>query len=251
MKALSIYSGGCDGLSLAASWCGIETVAYCEADEACRAVLAARHPDKPIFHIDEEVATDAMRARGIEPRDVDIILASPPCQCASVAGMRLGSADGRNRWPECLRIVRDVAPRWFMAENVCGLLSVDDGRLFGGILRELAALGYDARWCVYGAVDVGAHHERERLCLVANTDGFVGKERDRVYEKYHRTVQRALKENSFRGLGEISGAGKSGALNGVSGRVDRLTMLGNAVVPQWACVVLAAIKEIDDVCWRA
>ncbi len=168
MIALSLYSGGCDGLSLAASWAGIETAAMCECDARCRTLLEQRSPGKPIFEYDTEVTPDGLRANGIDPDDIGIILASPPCQCASVAGKRLGADDPRNRWPECLRIVRDVRPRWFMAENVPGLLSVDAGRLFGDLLRELAELGYDAGWCVYGAADVGAPHKRDRLCIVAH-----------------------------------------------------------------------------------
>lgn len=167
MKALSLYSGGCDGLSLAGSWVGIEAVAFCECDTECRKQISRRHPDKPIFEYDTEVTCDALRNSGIEPAGIDIILASPPCQCASVAGARLGDADERNRWPQCLDIVCRVKPRWFMAENVPGLLSVNDGRLFGDILRRLAEMGYDAGWGVWGAADVGAPHKRDRLCLVA------------------------------------------------------------------------------------
>ena len=141
MRAISIYSGGCDGLTLAAAWEGIETLAFCECDAACRCLIAARHPGAPIFEYDTEVTADALRANGIDPSRIDIILASPPCQCASVAGKRMGGADERNRWPETLRIIRDIAPRWVFCENVPGLLSVDDGRLFGTILRELAEGG--------------------------------------------------------------------------------------------------------------
>ncbi len=171
MNALSLYSGGCDGLSLAASWAGIETVAMCECDPHCRAQLARREPDKPIFTYDTEVTPDALRAVGISPGAIDIILASPPCQCASVAGKRLGAADGRNRWPQCLGILRALRPRWFVAENVPGLLTVNHGGLFACILGELAEMGYDAGWCVYGADDVGAPHRRDRLCVVAYHPG--------------------------------------------------------------------------------
>ena len=171
MRAISLYSGGCDGLALAAAWAWMETVAFCECDEACRKLIEARHPGKPIYKYDTEVKADALRADNIDPDGIDIILASPPCQCASVAGKRMGDADERNRWPEALRIVRDVKPRWFMGENVPGLLSVSDGRLFGAILRELAESGYSVAWRVWGAADVGAPHQRDRLCIVAYRDG--------------------------------------------------------------------------------
>lgn len=170
MIALSLYSGGCDGLSLAASWVGIETVAYCDSEAACRAVLRARHPDAPIFSSDEEVTADGLRAHGIEPAGIDIVMGGPPCQIASVAGKRLGAGDPRNRWPEFLRIIRDLRPRWILAENVPGLLSVDAGRLFGEILRDLAQMGYGVSWGCWGAADVGAPHGRQRLFIVGHAE---------------------------------------------------------------------------------
>lgn len=166
MKALSLYSGGCDGMSLAASWLGIETVAFCDSEPACRAVLAARHPDAPIFTSDEDVTLDGLRAVGVDPAGIDLVMGGPPCQCASVAGKRLGAADPRNRWPQYIRIVREVRPRWIMAENSPGLLTVDDGRLFGDILRGLAEAGYSLCWDCWGAGDVGAPHQRDRLFIL-------------------------------------------------------------------------------------
>lgn len=166
MKALSLYSGGCDGMSLAGSWVGIETVAFCENDPACRAVLSDRHPERPIFHNDEEVTADAIRAAGIDPAGIDIVMGGPPCQCASIAGKRLGDGDPRNRWPQFLRIVREIRPRWVVAENSPELCTVNAGRLFGNILRELAEAWYDAVWQCWGAADVGAPHKRERLFIV-------------------------------------------------------------------------------------
>lgn len=178
MKAISLYSGGCDGLSLAASWVGIETLAFCDADITCRDKLAQRHPNKPIFGLDTEVTTDAIINAGINPGDIDLILASPPCQCASVAGKGLGAADPRNRWPEFLRIVGDLRPRWVMAENVPGLLTAPGephepggkgvkGEFFGSILYRLATMGYRVGWGVYAASDIGAPHRRKRLAIVA------------------------------------------------------------------------------------
>lgn len=166
MNAISLYSGGCDGMSLAASWLGIETTAYCDSEPACRAVLAARHPDRPIFTSDEDVTPDGLRAVGIDPAGIDLVMGGPPCQCASVAGKRLGAADPRNRWPQFVRIVREIGPRWIMAENSPGLLTVDDGRLFGDVLRGLAEAGYDVCWDCWGAADVGAPHRRDRLFIL-------------------------------------------------------------------------------------
>ncbi len=90
-----------------------------------------------------------------------------PCQPHSVAGKRRASADERNLWPEFYRIACELRPDWILVENVPGLLSSEAGRFFGGILRDLAEIGYDAEWHCLRASDLGAPHIRERLFLVA------------------------------------------------------------------------------------
>ena len=98
---------------------------------------------------------------------IDIVSGGFPCQPHSVAGKRQGSSDERDLWPEVRRILSEIRPRWFVGENVPGLLSSNHGDFFGGILSDLAALGYFVGWCTYGAVDVGAWHRRDRVFIVA------------------------------------------------------------------------------------
>ena len=98
---------------------------------------------------------------------IDIISGGFPCQPHSVAGKHKGSLDERNLWPEFRRTIGEIKPRWVVAENVPGIFSSDAGRFFGEVLADLAALGYSAGWCTYGAVDVGALHRRNRVFIVA------------------------------------------------------------------------------------
>ncbi|MCL6490181.1 MAG: DNA cytosine methyltransferase, partial [Alicyclobacillus mali] len=77
--------------------------------------------------------------------------------------------DERDLWPEFRRVLRDLRPRWFVGENVPGILSTDAGRFFGAVLRDLAEIGFDVRWGVHRACDVGAPHRRERVFLLAYT----------------------------------------------------------------------------------
>lgn len=67
-------------------------------------------------------------------------------------------------WPDTLRIIREVRPRYAFLENVPGLLT---SGYFNTILCDLAEGGYDAEWCVLGADDVGAPHRRKRLWILA------------------------------------------------------------------------------------
>jgi DNA (cytosine-5)-methyltransferase 1 len=181
MKHLSLFSG-IGGLDLAAEWAGFETVAFVERDPYCQRVLGKRWPGVPILS-DVRLVADAGRGRcGREgggeveqPGGAEVIRAGEiclvsggfPCQPHSVAGKRQASADDRDLWPEVARVLREIRPRWFVGENVPGLLHSESGRFFGGILGDLADMGYRVGWGVWGAADVGALHRRERVFIVA------------------------------------------------------------------------------------
>ncbi len=167
MTALSLFTG-CGGLDLAAEAAGITVAGQCEIDKHCNKVLGYHWPDTPRWKDVRDITADSIRER---IGAVDLIFGGFPCQPHSVAGRRKGSGDDRDLWPEIKRILREVKPRWFVGENVPGLLSNEAGHFFGGILRDLAALGYDASWGVWGARDVGATHKRDRVFIVAYRDG--------------------------------------------------------------------------------
>ena len=98
---------------------------------------------------------------------VDVITAGFPCQPFSVAGQQARENDERNMWPDTLRCIREVGPRYCLLENVPGLVRCD---YFGQILGDLADAGYDAEWDIISAEDVGAPHRRRRLWILAYTD---------------------------------------------------------------------------------
>jgi len=81
------------------------------------------------------------------------VVAGFPCPPVSVAGKRKGTVDARWLWPECVRALRETDADWGFFENVGGLLSANDGAAFGNILRDLAALGFDAEWIALRAFD--------------------------------------------------------------------------------------------------
>lgn len=94
MKHLDTFSG-IGGFALAARWLGWETVGFCEMDPFCRRVLAKHWPGVPIVRDIHFLAKHAHRLRG----GVDIVTGGVPCQPASLAGKRQGSADDRWLWP--------------------------------------------------------------------------------------------------------------------------------------------------------
>lgn len=164
MTHLSLFSG-IGGIDLAAHWAGFRTIATCEIDDACNKVLARHFPDAHQFKDVKDVTAKILSGRGIGTPT--LISAGFPCQPFSVAGSRQGTSDERHLWPEVARVLCEVKPRWFLGENVRGLLSISDGRVFGSILRDLADLGYRVGWGCYGADEAcGATHRRDRVFVV-------------------------------------------------------------------------------------
>ncbi len=163
MRVGSLFSG-IGGLDLGLERAGMEIAWQVESDPFCRKVLQKHWPAVPRFG-------DIHDVRGNELDPVDLICGGFPCQPVSCAGKRKGAADERWLWPEFYRIICHLEPSWVLVENVPGLLSADGGRLFAGILRDLAECGYDAEWQVLSAAAFGAPHLRRRLFLVAYTHG--------------------------------------------------------------------------------
>lgn len=202
---------GIGGFSLAAESCGLRTVVFVERDGARQRDLGHHWPGVPIIAdvndvdaIERAVVAESNGKRLQEQRmgQVDgqhfqldkapfLLTAGVPCQPASAAGKRQGSGDDRWLWPQTLRVVARLRPRWCVFENPLGLASlalpaalpdVDlerlrgvPGRTVAEIIRGLDLLGYDlprdrdgVAWipCV-PAVGVGAFHGRDRLWLIA------------------------------------------------------------------------------------
>ncbi len=291
MRVGSLFSG-IGGLDLGLQRAGMEIVWQVEVDEWCRRVLARHFPDAVRYGdvrachgetvadakpVGSSRATTAEQQANADPvagccslAPVDLICGGFPCQPVSHAGRRLGAADDRWLWSEFLRIIREVRPRWALVENVPGLLSIDDGRLFGGILRDLAESGYAAEWDCIPAAAVGAPHIRDRVFIVAHAPGVqprAGQQPAGDHEAGYRgaggvantlsqgfpILQGGQAGTELARLGASCGAGwwatepdVGRVAHGVPARVDRLRGLGNAVVPQVAEYIGRRIMEAED-----
>jgi len=160
MKVGSLFSG-IGGLDLGLERAGMEIVWQVENDPYCQKVLKKHWPGVPCYGDIKEIDFTTLPP-------VDLICGGFPCQPVSCAGKRQGDQDARWLWPEFYRAVCEARPQWVLVENVPGLLSAQDGRLFGGILRDLACGGYDAEWDLLPAAAFGAPHLRYRVFLVAH-----------------------------------------------------------------------------------
>jgi DNA (cytosine-5)-methyltransferase 1 len=164
MRVLDLFSG-IGGFSLGLERAGMTTVAFCEIEPYCRAVLRKHWPDVPCYEDVRSLTADALRRDGIA---VDVICGGFPCQDVSLAGKRAGIKGERTGlWREFRRLIGEIRPRFVIAENVPGILSAGAGEVLG----DLAALGYDAFWDCVPASAVGAPHRRDRWWLVANPNG--------------------------------------------------------------------------------
>lgn len=250
MTHLSLFSG-IGGLDLAAEWAGFRTVGQCEYADFPHKVLQKHWLNVPKWRDVRDVTKlSVARACGEE---ITIISGGFPCQPHSLAGKRLASSDERDLWGEFARVIREIEPRWVVAENVPGLLSSEHGRFFGRVLRDLAGMGYDASWGVLSAFQAGAPHLRKRICLVAHSMRFgrscniflpTLKNPEARHGKTWSIDTSLLLDNALRVLTCGDDSDLRGA-DGIPRDVDELRALGNAVVPQVFYPVFEAIAKIE------
>lgn len=166
MNELALFAGAGGGI-LGGLLLGWRTVCAVEYDEHARNVLVARQNDGSLepFPIWDDVRTfDGKPWRGI----VDVVSGGFPCQDISVANDNATGLDGERSglWAEMRRIIGDIRPGFALVENSPALTF----RGLGRVLGDLAEMGYNAKWGVFSAADVGARHLRERLWIVAYTN---------------------------------------------------------------------------------
>lgn len=165
MNGLSLFSG-IGGIDVALSEY-VRPIAFCEIDPYCQGVLLSRMADESLSNspIWDDIKTlDGNIFKGA----IDIIYGGFPCQDISVAGNGEGLAGKRSGlFFEIMRLAEEIKPKFIFLENVPAITTR------GGlqVVREIASLGYDCRWCIISAESVGALHRRERWFLLAYSNG--------------------------------------------------------------------------------
>ena len=276
---LSLFSG-IGGLDLAAEAAGFTTVGQCEWADFPTKVLEKHWPDVPRWRDIRTLTGESFNERtGL--RTVDVISGGFPCQPFSVAGKQRGKGDERYLWPEMLRVIAELAPRWVIGENVPGILRIAAGQ----VAEDLERSGYHVAVFDFEAAAVGAPHRKERIAFVGCRK--VDDEHSRTKRSTENVensgcsrrceqglLQKQQGGTEFKRNGETlaysemrrqqreqpgwSEARRSGrcvrwpaepdvgrVAYGVPNRVDRLKCLGNAVVPQQFYPIFRAIAEIE------
>ena len=165
---------GAGGLMVGLEGAGFRTLLANEVHPHPCLTLRRNFPGVPVIEgpIQEFSGKGLLEAAGHEPSTpVDLVAGGPPCQGFSTAGLK-DRADPRNSLiGEFLRVVGDIRPRAFLLENVTGLVSMHDGRLFENVLDELDGLGYQFRWKFLHAADYGVPQMRRRLVVIGAREG--------------------------------------------------------------------------------
>jgi DNA (cytosine-5)-methyltransferase 1 len=183
---------------------------------------------------------------------VDILTGGPPCQPFSTAGKRKHTDDERWIWADVARIIGEVRPGVVFLENVPGLRK----RGLSVMLRDLAAMGYDAEWGCFKASDAGAPHRRTRLFLLAYASGLGLSELWPSHDHNGGDAPRHQPDGchafppgpddtgGWRRWTRANGPqpGVCGGSHGAPDRVDRIRLLGNGVVPAQAAL---AFRELS------
>ena len=160
MTHASLFSG-IGGFDLAAEWAGWTNSFNCEIDPFCRRILKYHFPNAEQYA--DIRTTDFTIWRG----RIDVLTGGFPCQPFSLAGKRKGTEDERYLWPEMLRVIRTVRPRWVVGENVFGIVNWSEGMVFDEVCSDLEAAGYAVQPYIIPACGVGAPHRRDRRWFVA------------------------------------------------------------------------------------
>jgi len=233
VKHLDLFSG-IGGFALACEWAGIETIGFVEIDKYCQKVLRKHWPNVPIVEDIRDVGEDTF------PKP-DFITGGFPCQDISIIKSNYGEGlDGEksNLWFEMSRVIGIYKPQWILIENVPALTF----RGLERILCDLAEGGYDAEWSALSASTFGFPHKRERIWIIAYSNG------KRFGDTSFRYKEMGLLEclsTSILRLPFLSESPICGMDDGIPNRVDRLKCLGNAIVPQVAYEIIKVIARLE------
>jgi len=162
LRLLDLFSGiGGFSLGMEATK-RIKTIGFVEKDKFCQKVLQKNFKNIPI----EE---DIRNVKGSNYA-ADIVSGGFPCQPFSVAGKRRGKDDDRYLWDETIRVVAETKPKWFVGENVEGIININNGLVLRQVQTDLEKEGFQVQCLVIPASGIGAWHQRKRVWIIANSN---------------------------------------------------------------------------------
>lgn len=161
MKILSLFSG-CGGLDLGFEKAGFEIPIANEFDPTIWETFKINHPKTKLLECDiKNIKEDDL------PNDIDGIIGGPPCQSWSEAGAMRGINDSRGQlFYEYIRLLKIIKPKFFLAENVSGMLSAKHKEAVENFISLFKECGYDVSLTLVNAKDYGVAEERKRVFYI-------------------------------------------------------------------------------------
>lgn len=162
---LELFAGA-GGLALGLDQAGFKNIGLVEIDKYASATLRKNRPDWNVIENDITKINDIYKYIG-KGTNVDVVSGGFPCQTFSYAGKRLGLEDTRGTlFYDYAKILNQVKPKMFIAENVRGLVTHDHGRTLKTIIDVFEDLGYSTTYNVLNAWDYGVAQKRQRMILI-------------------------------------------------------------------------------------
>lgn len=165
MRHGSLFSG-IGAPELAAEWMEWENVFHCEKEPFPQQILKYYWPNATSYG--DIKKTDFSIYKGT----IDVLTGGFPCQPYSQAGKRLGNEDDRHLWPEMLRAIREISPRWIVGENVRGITNWNEGVVFDEVQSDMEIEGYEVLPFLLPACAVNAPHRRDRVWFIAHAGNY-------------------------------------------------------------------------------
>lgn len=172
--AVDLFAGA-GGLSLGFSWAGFIIAGANDIDENFAESFRTHHK-RAVFvlkDIRQLTAKELLNRIGVYKKDVAIVVGGPPCQGFSLANAQTRFLNNPNNrlFRDFIRMVSDIKPKWFLMENVPGLLRMKKGKVKDEIVKAFENLGYRVKADVLNAADYGTPQTRSRIVFVGNRDG--------------------------------------------------------------------------------
>lgn len=251
----SLFSG-IGGFDLAAEWAGWTNMFHCEKEPFCQRILNYYWPAAELIPNITNYDFTKYANR------ISILTGGFPCQPFSLAGQeRKGSEDNRYLWPEMLRAIKEIHPRWIVGENVYGLISWNRGLVFEQVQLDLEVAGYTVQPYILPACGKDAPHKRDRVWFVAHSSS----------KRLQRIKQTNDEQRTQSNDQQFNGCGGKRIISweqwptqpavcrrndGLSAKLDSITFpkwkresikaFGNAIVPQVALEIFKIINKIEE-----
>ena len=188
LRLLDLFSGiGGFSLGMEATK-RIKTIGFVEKDKFCQKVLQKNFSNIPI----EE---DIRNVKGSNYA-AEIVSGGFPCQPFSVAGKRRGQDDDRYLWDETIRVVAETKPKWFVGENVEGIININNGLVLRQVQTDLEKEDFQVQCLVIPASGIGAWHQRKRVWIIAHSNS--NRNRNEIRKSYgeEKKIQREYRQKN-------------------------------------------------------